>query len=82
MITDYSTIEAAPYNSDSDIKLVVDITLENLLDSNLTLTAYSKYTDQVYEKSFAPFSTYSYNSSSNIFRGFSTYDNHGSLAYD
>ena len=82
MITDYSTIEAAPYNSDSDIKLMVDITSENLLDSNLTLTAYSKYTDQVYEKSFAPFSTYSYNSSSNIFRGFSTYDNHGSLAYD
>lgn len=82
MITDYSTIEAAPYNSDSDIKLVVDITLENLLDSNLTLTAYSKYTDQVYEKSFAPFNTYSYNSTSNIFRGFSTNDNHGSLAYD
>lgn len=83
MIDSISTIDVAPYNSDSDIKLVVDMNSDMLADSTLTLTAYSKYSDEKFSKLFAPFETYN-NLSKGVqtYRGFSVSDSHGILAYD
>ena len=80
---DLSTINVMSYNSDSDIKLLVDMNSDMLADSTLTLTAYSKYSDEKFSKSLAPFTTY-YDISKSVqtYRSFSTYNNRGILAYD
>ena len=80
---DLSTINVMSYNSDSDIKLLVDMNSDMLADSTLTLTAYSKYSDEKFSKSLAPFTTY-YDVSKSVqtYRSFSTYNNRGILAYD
>lgn len=80
---DLSTINVMSYNSDSDIKLLVDMNSDMLADSTLTLTAYSKYSDEKFSKSLAPFTTYyDISKSAQTYRSFSTYNNRGILAYD
>ena len=88
MVDNISTINVAPYNSDSDIKLEVDVDSACLHDSFLELTAYSKYTEQKFKVDLVPFYTYSQSdlrkSKSQKFycRGFITGESNGTLSYD